>query len=223
MYFQRYKAYPDGAEKVQWLKWVKFVRPHLRTTPFARRRKFSRTVLYRDGVRQRHYLHLKGGSCPPWKFFASSKSNAPTELALGWCWSFCFYYGLDGHWDPQLRHEDQEERLNWASSQEGQYLPACEDQKSWSSSVSRSTGWWGASDSPQSSRSYTPARQEFQSGEPNQPPDPNTSEKYRDTPPISIAMLVQKYALLLTESSIYTTHMYHDRVPIWAAMLLQNY
>ena len=35
-------------------------------------------------------------------------------------------------------------------------------------------------------------------------PDPNTFEKYRDTPPISIAILLQKYALLLAESSIYT-------------------
>ena len=34
-------------------------------------------------------------------------------------------------------------------------------------------------------------------------PDPDTFEKYRDTPPISIAILWQKYALLLAESSIY--------------------
>ena len=35
-------------------------------------------------------------------------------------------------------------------------------------------------------------------------PYPDTCEKYRDTPPISIAILgnVQKYALLLAESSI---------------------
>ena len=32
-------------------------------------------------------------------------------------------------------------------------------------------------------------------------PDPDTFEKYRDTPPISIAILLQKYALLLAESS----------------------
>ena len=38
-------------------------------------------------------------------------------------------------------------------------------------------------------------------------PDPDTFEKYRDTPPISIAILImQKYALLLAESSIYITH-----------------
>ena len=36
-------------------------------------------------------------------------------------------------------------------------------------------------------------------------PDPDTFEKHRDTPPISIAILLQKYALLLAESSIYTT------------------
>ena len=35
--------------------------------------------------------------------------------------------------------------------------------------------------------------------------DPHTFEYYRDTAPISIAMLLQKYALLLAESSIYTT------------------
>ena len=34
--------------------------------------------------------------------------------------------------------------------------------------------------------------------------DPDTLENYRDTPPISSAMLLQKYALLLAESSIYT-------------------
>ena len=39
MCFQRYKAYPDGAEKAQsGENPVKSVRPHLRTTPFARRR-----------------------------------------------------------------------------------------------------------------------------------------------------------------------------------------
>ena len=39
-------------------------------------------------------------------------------------------------------------------------------------------------------------------------PDPYTFEKYRDTPLISIAMLVPKYALLLAESSTYTTNLY---------------
>ena len=39
MCFQRYKAYPDGAEKVQsGENPAKSVRPHLRTTPFAQRR-----------------------------------------------------------------------------------------------------------------------------------------------------------------------------------------
>ena len=35
-------------------------------------------------------------------------------------------------------------------------------------------------------------------------PDPDTLEKYRDTPPTSIAILLQKHALFLAESSIYT-------------------
>ena len=48
-------------------------------------------------------------------------------------------------------------------------------------------------------------------------------EKYRDTPPISIAILLQEYALLLAESSIYTTNLYHDTPPICIAILLQKY
>ena len=39
------------------------------------------------------------------------------------------------------------------------------------------------------------------SGSQKSTPDPDTYEKYRDTPPISIALLLQKYALLLAESS----------------------
>ena len=35
-------------------------------------------------------------------------------------------------------------------------------------------------------------------------PDPDTFEKYRDTPPISIMIVLQKYALLLAESSLDT-------------------
>ena len=46
----------------------------------------------------------------------------------------------------------------------------------------------------------------------------DTFEKYRDTPPISIAILLQKYALLLAESSIfdhqfvsrYASHLHRD-------------
>ena len=52
--------------------------------------------------------------------------------------------------------------------------------------------------------------------------DPDTFEKYRDTPPISIAILLHKYALLLAESSIYTTNLYHDTPPICIAILLQK-
>ena len=54
-------------------------------------------------------------------------------------------------------------------------------------------------------------------------PDPDTFEKYRDTPPISIAILLQKYALLWAESSIYTTNLYHDTAPICIAILLRKY
>ena len=54
-------------------------------------------------------------------------------------------------------------------------------------------------------------------------PDPDTFEKYRDTPPISIATLLQKYALLLAESSAYTTNLYRDTPPICTAILLQKY
>ena len=44
-----------------------------------------------------------------------------------------------------------------------------------------------------------------------------------DTPPISIAMLLQKYALLLAESSIHITNLYHDTAPICIAILFQKY
>ena len=54
-------------------------------------------------------------------------------------------------------------------------------------------------------------------------PDPDTFEKYRDTPPISIAILLQKYVPLLAESSIYTTNLYRDTPPICIAILLQKY
>ena len=53
-------------------------------------------------------------------------------------------------------------------------------------------------------------------------PDPDTFEKYRDTPPISIAIFLQKYALLSVESSIYTPNLYHDTPPICIGILLQN-
>ena len=51
-------------------------------------------------------------------------------------------------------------------------------------------------------------------------PDPGTFEEHRDTPPISIAILLQKYALLVPESTIYTANLYHDTAPICIAMLL---
>ena len=54
-------------------------------------------------------------------------------------------------------------------------------------------------------------------------PDTDTFEKYRDAPPSSIAILMQKYVLLLAESSIYTTNVYHDTAPICIAILLQKY
>ena len=42
----------------------------------------------------------------------------------------------------------------------------------------------------------------------------DTFEKYRDTPPVSSAMFLQKYAALLAESSTYTANLYHDTAPI---------
>ena len=39
-------------------------------------------------------------------------------------------------------------------------------------------------------------------------------QKHHNTPPICIAILLQKYALFLAESSIYTTNLYHDAAPI---------
>ena len=53
-------------------------------------------------------------------------------------------------------------------------------------------------------------------------PDPDTSEKYHETSPISIAILWQKYALLLAESGMYTSNLYRDAFPS-IAMLLQKY
>ena len=49
-------------------------------------------------------------------------------------------------------------------------------------------------------------------------PDPNTSEKYRDTPPISIAILLQKYALLSAES----TNIHHQFVSRCASHLYRD-
>ena len=54
-------------------------------------------------------------------------------------------------------------------------------------------------------------------------PDPNIFGNHRDAPPTSIAILLQNYALLLAESSIYTTSLYHDTPPICIAILLQKY
>ena len=53
--------------------------------------------------------------------------------------------------------------------------------------------------------------------------DPDTFEKYRDTFLISVAILLQKYALLLAESSICTTIFYHDTAPTCFVMLLRKY
>ena len=62
------------------------------------------------------------------------------------------------------------------------------------------------------------------SGESNRPLTPILlKEKYRGTPPISIAILLPKYALPLAESSIYTTNLYHETPPICIAILLQKY
>ena len=62
------------------------------------------------------------------------------------------------------------------------------------------------------------------SGVSHRPLTPILFEKYRDTPPISIAILLQKYALRLAESNIiYTTNLYHDTPPIGIAILFQKY
>ena len=53
--------------------------------------------------------------------------------------------------------------------------------------------------------------------------DPDTFEKYCYTPPISIAILLQKYALLSAESSVHIANLYHDTPPICIAILLQKY
>ena len=62
------------------------------------------------------------------------------------------------------------------------------------------------------------------SGESNRSLTPNTFEKHRDTPLISIAILLQKYALPFAESSIYhVVNLHHDTPPICITMLLQKY
>ena len=53
-------------------------------------------------------------------------------------------------------------------------------------------------------------------------PDPDTLKKYRDTTPISITILLQKHALLLAESTICTTNLYHDAAPICIAYLCRS-
>ena len=57
---------------------------------------------------------------------------------------------------------------------------------------------------PNSQRNLLRTENPLTSGESNRPLTPILLQKYRDTPPISIVILLQKYALLLTESSIYT-------------------
>ena len=52
---------------------------------------------------------------------------------------------------------------------------------------------------------------------------PDSFEKYRDTPPIFIAILLQKYALFVAESSMYTANLYHDMAPICISILFQEY
>ena len=61
------------------------------------------------------------------------------------------------------------------------------------------------------------------SGESDRPLTLIPLKKIRDTPLICIAILLQKYALFLAESSIYTTNLYHDAAPICIAILLQKY
>ena len=48
------------------------------------------------------------------------------------------------------------------------------------------------------------------SGESNRPLTPILLQKYRDTPPISIVILLRKYPLVLAESRKYSANVYHD-------------
>ena len=59
------------------------------------------------------------------------------------------------------------------------------------------------------------------SGESNRPPTPILLKRI-DASPISIAILLEKHALLLAES-IYTTNLYHDTAPICITIILQKY
>ena len=61
------------------------------------------------------------------------------------------------------------------------------------------------------------------SEESNRSLTPILLKKYRDTHPIPIAILLQKYAPLLAESSIHTTNLYHDTPPICIDDTLQKY
>ena len=45
-------------------------------------------------------------------------------------------------------------------------------------------------------------------------PEPDTFEKFRDTPPISVAMFLPKHVLVLVGNDMYTTHLYHHTAPI---------
>ena len=54
-------------------------------------------------------------------------------------------------------------------------------------------------------------------------PDPDTFEKYGDTPPMSNAIFWQKYALLLAESAIYAANLCRDTPPICIAILFRKY
>ena len=53
-------------------------------------------------------------------------------------------------------------------------------------------------------------------------PDLDTFEKYRDTPPISSAMLLQKYILFLAESGMYTTTLHHNTPLICIAIFCRS-
>ena len=55
------------------------------------------------------------------------------------------------------------------------------------------------------------------------PHDPDIFEKFRDAPPVFMAMILSKYALLFAESSINTTSLHHNTAPLCIAMLLQKY
>ena len=83
-------------------------------------------------------------------------------------------------------------------------------------------GFWARAE-PEDSLEKTGESENTKNQKSKSTPDPDIFQNYRNTPPTSIAILLQKYALPLAESSIYPTNLYHDTPPICIAILLQKY